>query len=756
MRTPLRIFSALLLIVGLLSQISAWAGTATISSTLNGKAGVKANQQTPFNVIIDQGDVPDGTTGKIVFQLTGDQVATQATLLDLEYSLDGTNWTEVPVNENGMATINEVAVDDQTIAFRALFSAVGSYNYTLKLMNATTEEVLTTVNESVVVAFTEPTVNTTLDVYPYLIINQEYLFHPFVTAGDRAGEMVNMKIALANPAQAQNIQLFRASNAEATEFTPLTFDENGVITIGGMDGYPLADAKDVDENLFKAIFTAPGVYNYAFKIVRTDGVVLAEVNEVVTVSETAIGSTLGNKENLKATIPAEFTVSAASATLAPETLVFGRMTLTNPSQASEITLEMKGADGTYQEVSLGTDGTVMIGTMEGMALSSFRNLDFRITFDAPDIYNYTLELVKVEGNEVVATKTESVSVAAFRDATIVSTLNNKEDVTATIPEMFTVTTVRNDVTEGTMVRGKLILTDATQAEDVTLQVQLPNGSFMTLPINSEGVTFFGPEEGVAIANATTNFKVTFAEPGTYNYIVQLVAVDGGQVVATSTESVVVDAFQNATVASSFANADNILAGQETMFTLSTTKGDLSDKLVRFKFILNDATQANNIILENTDAAESVRLVFGADGIAYYMPAAGPVALANQAYNFTAQFNAAGSYNYTVQLIDAAAPGEVLATTNVSVEAKTTTNIKKGFEEGGFAVYPTLTTGTVRVDLVDARSATIQVLDMMGRSVAAKNNVNGIVEIDLSNVAKGTYVVKIQDGSNVNTQRVIVQ
>ncbi|MBC5992785.1 T9SS type A sorting domain-containing protein [Pontibacter cellulosilyticus] len=697
---------------------------------------------------------------------TGDMVNVKLTLSDptqhdnfsLMYNTTGTDFESLTIGADGVLVFGPEGGFLFNEEFEQLlkinFTEAGTYTYKVEIVRVD-GNTLAQVTETITV-LEGATVASTLD-GATIIRGRTVDFDVTVDAGSWPNDTkVLARVVLANPAQAANIQL--SYEASAGNYQPLTFNTEGVAYYGDpVNGINLADGT----LKLRAVVTGNGTYNYAIELVKKiDGQLAAKSEETVTVKfdNATISSNLNNRTGVKATVAEEFTVAVTAGDVDPTTKVLGKFTLANPAQAANIKIEIQDLTGTYMEIPIKADGTVTIGEDGEIALSQLGELDFRVTFNTAGTYAYKLELIRVADDVVLASSNESVTVTAFQNATIATTLDARANVKATRAEEFTITATAGDVNPATMVLGRLTLTTAAQADDITLEYfDNTDNTYKPVAIGTDGVITIGPTGGMALSQINgLKFRATFDEAGTYGYKVELVRVSDNVVLATSNESVVVAAFQNATLASNYTNADNILAGETTNFTLTTTKGDLTDKTARFKFILADASKANNVIIENTDATEPVRLVFGTDGIAYYMPTAGPVTVSDAAYNFTAMFSASGDYNYTVQLVDATNSAVVLASTNVSAVAKTTTGIKKGFEKGGFAVYPTLTTGAVKVDLINARNANIQVIDMMGRAVVAKNNVNGVVELDLSKVAKGTYIVRIQDGSNVNTQRVVVR
>jgi hypothetical protein len=114
---------------------------------------------------------------------------------------------------------------------------------------------------------------------------------------------------------------------------------------------------------------------------------------------------------------------------------------------------------------------------------------------------------------------------------------------------------------------------------------------------------------------------------------------------------------------------------------------------------------------------------------------------------------------TLRLIDnlTGADIDLLATPSYSFEARTTDyasrfrlvfNANTADTESAFAYF----NGSEWV--VNASgNATVQVVDMMGRMVL---NANGTSTISTTGLAQGVYVLRLVDGTNVKTQKIVVR
>ncbi len=76
------------------------------------------------------------------------------------------------------------------------------------------------------------------------------------------------------------------------------------------------------------------------------------------------------------------------------------------------------------------------------------------------------------------------------------------------------------------------------------------------------------------------------------------------------------------------------------------------------------------------------------------------------------------------------------------------------------IYPNPSSGDANVSIRNNKSAdyTITVMDVLGRTVKtvqANNIISSDLNIDLNTVSNGVYTVKVESGSGVNTQKLII-
>ncbi|WP_299822468.1 T9SS type A sorting domain-containing protein [uncultured Pontibacter sp.] len=602
-----------------------------------------------------------------------------------------------------------------------------------------------------------PTISSTLGGAEDVKLNEAVAFTVTTTRGNAAeGTMVKGRMVLLGdniPFQSENIKLeYLEAGSDPQVWLPLPVSSEGVAAFGPEDGFPLADAI----SSFRITFSAVGTYNYTLELrnASTNAIVASATEAVsVTFKEPTINTTLDNisQQDVIATGAEVLFRVFLEAEDREGQVATTRLVLNNPADRTKFTLQYAtnvelGTD--FETLTVGEDGILVFGPEEGFPLADTDRL-FKITFSEAGTYEYAVQVLI--GGDVVGFSNETVTVVEG-GASIASTLNDATLELNTAAQ-FTVSVNRGAWGEDNLYRVRVTLDDPEQAE--TFALATADGT--PLAFDANGVAYYGDAAGFTLAeNVTENFVATATDYGTYNYrleLLRLVPDQDPQVIASSEESAVVP-FESATVATTL-NGKQVERDVATTFTVTVTPNDQDPTtMVQGRLTLANPEQAANVALEYQDEAGAYQPINFSNGVALIGPAAGMALSDVNGLNFRVSFNAAGTYAYTLDLVEV--DGDVIATVNESVEALTPTSIKKGFEKGGFAVYPTLTTGAVKVDLVNARNANIQVVDLIGRTVAAQDNANGVVELDLSRVAKGTYIIKIQDGSNINTQRVVVR
>jgi hypothetical protein len=85
----------------------------------------------------------------------------------------------------------------------------------------------------------------------------------------------------------------------------------------------------------------------------------------------------------------------------------------------------------------------------------------------------------------------------------------------------------------------------------------------------------------------------------------------------------------------------------------------------------------------------------------------------------------------------------------------TTEIKENFEDNSVSIFPNPTKGIFTLNTQN-KNANIFVVDALGNILLNKLNVNATTSFDLSNYAKGLYLVKVICGEKVVIKKVVVE
>ena len=206
---------------------------------------------------------------------------------------------------------------------------------------------------------------------------------------------------------------------------------------------------------------------------------------------------------------------------------------------------------------------------------------------------------------------------------------------------------------------------------------------------------------------------------------------------------------------------DLVIGSDVQWQVHINSFDRQGDKTNLEIKLHNPAQSNNFTLHynsNRDAANEDEAVYTqvsfTDGVAVIGPEGGePLPTSYKEY-FKINFSAPGIYKY--DLILRREDNVVLATVTETVTAGTVASIDDMIGDSRVAVYPTVSTGTVKLSLGKIRNANVAVMDMLGRKVLALSNANGTVEINTQQYARGTYFVKVMAENDVASSRLIVR
>lgn len=347
--------------------------------------------------------------------------------------------------------------------------------------------------------------------------------------------------------------------------------------------------------------------------------------------------------------------------------------------------------------------------------------------------------------------------------TLTTTLGNLEAVKTGQEKEFTVTV--DAAGQTATVRGNLTFTDYQKDQIGQVQYKAPGETAYTnLSVTDNGVIAFGPEAGFALASGVHSFKIRFNAGRTYPYTIALVNTGSSQNVATASGSLVVQQTAEPTIDGTLDIISNVTTDKDILWQALVSPNDRADDgdMVNLVIKLNNPEQRNNFTLmynsnreaQTEEEAQYTTVTFDETGTAVVGPEAGELMPANYKYYFKINFAASGTYNYALNLRRVG--GTVLASVNETVMVATVASLDDMIGDTRVAVYPTVSNGSVRLNLGKIRNANVAVIDMLGRQVLEMNKANGMVEIDTKKFAKGTYFVKVFADNDVASSRLIVK
>ena len=724
----------------------------TISSTLNGQS-VLTGALVPYTVNTTAGGYA-GTIVKVFFKANN---PAQANNYNVEFfNPMGSSWQAITLNAAGEFNFggSGFPLADAATQFRVTFDAPGTYGYKMSLYRVSDNDTLADVIESVTVTDPQaPTIASDLDGQTVLV-NAQTAYSVSTTPGDYAGTLVKVFFKADNPAQAANMDLEYFEVANSTWY-PLTLNANGELDFGPGAGFPLAAAS----TQFRVTFDAPGTYGYKMSLYRvSDDDTLAQATESVTVVDptaSTIASTLDGQTVFTGSLT-DFDVTTTAGSQAG-TLVRVRIQLDNAAQAGDVTLSYETApgSGTFNPLPLDGTGMAEFGPGTGFPLADATTA-FRVTLDAPGTYDYALTVFDVANGDTLAQAFESVTAVVYEAPTISSDLDGQTVDVAAQTDFDVTTTAGSEA--GTLVRVRLQLDNAAQAADVNLQYETTPGSgtYTALPLDGTGMAEFGPASGFPLADAATAFRVTFDAAGTYDYTLTVFEVAGGNTLAESEESVVVEdvvVTPVPTISSDLDGRANVTVNDTENFTVTVDADGLSGVNVRIKFTLDTPAQGNNLDLrfDNPVSGNLESLTFDASGVAYAGAVTG-FPIASDDYDFTVEFLEGGTYGYTVSLV------EVPAGTSLADNAEEVVVIdNSGIDNNASLVlgaFPNPTENLIQIQTGESGLGTLDVFSVTGSRVMSQT-VNGAVNtVSLAQLEAGVYIIRVQQAGRISTLRVV--
>ncbi len=427
-------------------------------------------------------------------------------------------WHEFTGNEFGPVDTGFPLMDGLESKFRVTFKGEGEFKMNINIVEfANPENVLITADKALTV---EPIVNptVTVDLADEIKAGQPTEFTVSTTGGDATGTMVKAVFSY-DADKVEKLEYYETDpqykgwkELEGTEFGPAD------------TGFPLMDLA----SKFRVTFKGEGSCDITVNIVEFANPqnVLATTSKTITVAPIVNPSVEVNMPSeVKTGTEVYFDVTTHAGDFA-NTMV---KALLNYDKSKIEKLEyQESKDGQWYDLtpydSFGPEG--------GYPLTEGATSHFRVTFaEACEDYSFNIQIVAVNGGAVLAESTTTIQVKDPVAPTVTVNLPATEVKTGE-PMEFTVSTTGGDAA-GTMVKG-VFTYDASKIEKLEYYETAGDAGWKELVGNE-----FGPVgTGFPLMDATSRFRVTFKEAvEDYSFTVQIVAIDGGAVLADTTASI---------------------------------------------------------------------------------------------------------------------------------------------------------------------------------------------------------------------------
>lgn len=469
------------------------------------------------------------------------------------------------------------------------------------------------------------------------------------TAGNKAGTMVLGAFEGIDSADMAKLEYYET-------FNNIGWKEMPGNTFGPAAGFPLTEGAT---SKFRVTFNADGEYPVTIKIQDLAGNVIASTEEVFKCGDEPT-VTVDAPETFDVNVATEYSIST-TAGYKTGTMVVGTFDCADFDDVVDKLEYYEVRDNTWYELPGKT-----FGPSTGFSLKDGTS-KFRVTLKETGEYPFTIKIQEPNGN-VVMTK----------DVTF-KCVGEEPTVTVNAPEVFEVGTATEFTVSttpgykaGTMVVGVFDAIDPAVIEKIEYFETYNNIGWKELT-----GTEFGPKTGFPLMEATSKFRVTFKEAGTYNFTVKIVDVaDKTKVLADTTEKFVSKLAPTLTVDI----PDFFHIGEAKEFEVTTTGGSKADTMVMGSFDF----------AEFADAVDKIEYLESKNGQWYVLPGTefGPPVtgfpLKDATSKFRVTFKKAGTYNFTVN-VKAVADGKVVLTEEVEavvhdvekVEAKAPTCLEAG-------------------------------------------------------------------------------
>jgi len=121
---------------------------------------------------------------------------------------------------------------------------------------------------------------------------------------------------------------------------------------------------------------------------------------------------------------------------------------------------------------------------------------------------------------------------------------------------------------------------------------------------------------------------------------------------------------------------------------------------------------------------------------------------NYLTTFSESPSAEGTYQYRVRVRSGACPSKTTTAISILVTGVGLSDVEKNSID--FEVYPNPSKGTFTLDLnlESGNSIDMQMVNMLGKTIYTKSNLNTKTQISLPNIENGTYIIILKDGDKI--------
>ena len=457
-----------------------------------------------------------------------------------------------------------------------------------------------------------------------IVVGTPVEFTVTTVAHDDANKMVRGNTVFSDSSAIETLEYYEVKDGNwytfAGEFGPET-------------GFPMADAT----SRFRVTFNKAGTYTADILIQSVeDSSVVCSTSATIEVKDLGKVTTDLGDISFVAGEMTEFTCTTVANANAGK-MVKGSFEFSDPTAIDALEY-YETQDGNWYPL------TGDFGPATGFPMMDATSR-FRVRFARAGSYPVTIMIKSVEDGSLVCSTTTTATVGEPGSVT-----TNLDEITFVVGEMteFTCTTVPN-ANAGKMIKGSFEFSDPAVIAALEYY-ETQDGNWY--PLTGD----FGPATGFPMINATSRFRVRFAQAGNYPVTIMIKSVEDGSLVCSTTVTATVG--EPGSVST---NLDEItfVAGEMTEFTCTTVPNANAGKMVKGSFEFSDPTAID--VLEYYETQDGNWYPLTGD----FGPATG-FPMMDATSRFRVRFAKSGSYPVTIMIKSVEDGSIVCSTTEAAV------------------------------------------------------------------------------------------